>query len=123
MLACKLNVYPVDYSLSKGAALRILKTDQYEKWFRKLKDAAVKARINARIRRIELSGELVGDWKPVGNKVIELRFDIGPGYRVYAHPRGSELVLLLVGGDKSSQQVDVSKAKDLLREWEAQNGR
>lgn len=103
--------------------MRILKTDQYEKWFRKLKDAVARARINARIRRIELYGELVGDWKPVGDKVVELRFDIGPGYRVYAHPRGSELVLLLVGGDKSSQQADIAKAKGLLREWEAQNGR
>ena len=103
--------------------MRILKTDQYDKWLKRLKDAAAKARINARIRRIELAGELVGDWKPVGGKVVELRFDVGPGYRVYAHPRGGELLLLLVGGDKSSQKADVEKAKDLLREWEAQNGR
>ena len=103
--------------------MKILKTEQYDKWFKKLKNAVAKARINARIRRIELSDELVGDWKPVGDKVIELRFDIGPGYRVYAHPKGNELVLLLIGGDKSSQQADIEKAKDLLKEWEVQNGR
>ena len=103
--------------------MKILKTDHFEKWFKKLKDTTVKARINARIRRIEISESLVGDWKPVGDKVVELRFDTGPGYRVYAHPRGSELVLLLAGGDKSTQQADIKMAKDLLREWEAQDGR
>ena len=103
--------------------MEILKTGQYDKWFKKLKDVVAKAHINARIRRIELSGGLVGDWKPVGDKVVELRFDIGPGYRVYAHPKGNELVLLLIGGDKSSQQADIEKAKDLLTEWEAQNDR
>ena len=46
---------------------------------------------------------------------------MGPGYRVYAHLRGSELVLLLFGGDKSSQQADIKQAKNLLKEWEAQN--
>ena len=102
--------------------MRILKTDQYDRWFKKLKDAAGKARINARIRRIELAGELIGDWKPVGDKVIELRVDTGPGYRIYGHVRGSEFILLLIGGDKSTQQADIAKAKDLLKKWEAQNG-
>ena len=103
--------------------MRIFKTDQYEKWFKRLKDTTTKARINARLRRIEVSGVLIGDWKPVGDKVVELRFDSGPGYRMYAHPRGAELLLLLVGGNKSTQQADIKKAKDLLGEWEAQNGR
>ena len=103
--------------------MRILKTDQYDQWFKKLKDAAAKARINARIRRIELAGELTGDYRPVGDKVIELRVNTGPGYRVYGHVRGSEFILLLVGGDKSTQQADIKKAKDLLKEWEAQDGR
>ena len=103
--------------------MRILKTGQYDRWFKKLKDAAAKARINARLRRIELSGELIGDYKPVGDKVLELRVDAGPGYRIYSHLKGDELILLLVGGDKSTQQADIRKAKALLREWEAQNGR
>ncbi len=103
--------------------MRILKTDQYDRWFRKLKDTSTKARINARIRRISLSDALIGDWKPVGGKVIELRFDIGPGYRVYAHSSGNELLLLLIGGDKSTQQADIEKAQNLLKEWEAHDGR
>lgn len=70
-----------------------------------------------------LLGELIGDWKPVGDKVIELRVDTGPGYRIYGHVRGSEFILLLIGGDKSTQQADIAKAKDLLKKWEAQNGR
>ena len=101
--------------------MKVLKTDQYDRWFKRLKDSNVRARINVRIRKIELSGKLVGDWKAVGDKVIELRFDMGPGYRVYAHKRGSELILLLAGGDKSSQQIDIRKAQELLEEWEKQD--
>lgn len=101
----------------------VLKTDQYDRWIRSLKNNEARARINARVRRIQLSNELIGDWKPAGDKVIELRFDFGPGYRVYAHRRGRELILLLAGGDKSTQQADIKKAKALLDEWEAQDGR
>ena len=102
--------------------MKIQKTDQYDRWYKKLKNATARARINARLRRISLSEGLIGDWKPVGGKVVELRIDMGPGYRVYAHPKGSELILLLVGGDKSTQQADIKKARELLKEWEAQNG-
>lgn len=103
--------------------MRILKTGQYDRWFKGLKDSRAKARINARLRRIALANSLIGDWKPVGGKVIELRFDTGPGYRVYAHRRGDEFILLLAGGDKSSQRDDIEKARDLLGEWEAQGVR
>ena len=103
--------------------MRVLKTDQYDRWFRKLKDVSARAKINACIRRIELSNELVGNWKSVGEKIIELRFNFGPGYRIYAHLHGMELILLLTGGDKSTQQADIQKAKALLEEWEAQDGR
>ena len=103
--------------------MKVLKTDQYNKWFRRLRDISARAKINARIRRIEVPNALMRDWKPVGGKVIELRFDFGPGYRVYAHHRGQELLLLLIGGDKSSQQADIRKAQELLELWEAQDGR
>lgn len=102
--------------------MRILKTDQYDRWFRKIGDTQARARINARIRRIELAKGLIGDWKPVGEKVVELRVNTGPGYRVYGHVRGTEFILLLIGRDKSTQQFDIKKAKALLKEWEAQNG-
>lgn len=103
--------------------MKVLKTDQYDKWIKHLKDRNARARINARIRRIEISGVLLGDWKSVGDKVIELRSDVGPGYRIYAHKKGDELILLLVGGNKSTQQADIAKAKELLKAWEAQYGR
>ena len=102
--------------------MEVLKTDQYDRWFKKLRDTVAKARINVRIRRIELAEELVGDWKPVGDKVVELRVDVGPGYRIYGHVKGRQFILLLVGGDKSTQQADIKRAKELLREWEAQDG-
>ena len=103
--------------------MKVLKTDQYDRWLRRLKDVEARAKINARIRRIQLANVLVGDWKNVGGKVIELRVDCGPGYRVYAHLRGRELLLLLLGGDKSTQYEDIRKARVLLEEWEAQGGR
>lgn len=98
--------------------MRIRKTDAYEKWFRRLRDPRARARINARLRRIGLEGRLVGDCKPVGDKVVELRFDIGPGYRVYVTERNGELVILLLGGDKSTQRADIRKARLIARELE-----
>ena len=102
--------------------MRVQKTSQYDRWFRKLKDSIARAKINARIRRIQLVGELVGDWKSVGEKVIELRIDYGPGYRVYVYMEREELLLLLIGGNKSSQQADIKQAKSLLKEWRQENG-
>ncbi len=76
---------------------------------------AVKARIQARILRIE-SGNL-GDHKTVGDGVMELRFDFGPGYRVYFGMDGKTVVLLLIGGDKSSQRRDIKRAQELWSEY------
>ena len=70
-----------------------------------------------RIRSISLTGNL-GDYKPVGGSVYELRIDYGPGYRLYFTWRGSEVVLLLIGGDKTSQQRDIEKAKELNGQYE-----
>ena len=97
--------------------LEILQTDEFTKWMKRLRDTDAKALINVRIRRISLTGNF-GDVKPVGDGVYELRIDYGPGYRVYYSQRGSEIVLLLIGGDKSSQQKDIDKAKRLNAEYE-----
>ena len=70
-----------------------------------------------RIRRIELNGNF-GDVKPVGDGVSELRINYGPGYRVYFAKRVTRIVLLLAGGDKSTQQRDIKRAKSLNAEYE-----
>lgn len=97
--------------------MRIIKTSTYEKWFRRLRDRNAQAQINARLRRIGVHGEVVGDFGVLGDKVIELRFDMGPGYRIYVTVKKEELLLLHVGGDKSTQDADIRKAKELSRLW------
>jgi putative addiction module killer protein len=97
--------------------LGIRRTEEFSKWLRKLRDAEAKARINVRIRRIQLTGNL-GDYKPVDEGVYELRVNYGPGYRIYFGRRGEEIVLLLLGGDKSSQQRDIKRAQRINREYE-----
>lgn len=97
--------------------LEIRRIDEFAKWLKELKDANAKARINLRIRRVSLMGNL-GDYKPVGEGASELRVDYGPGYRAYFGRRGNEIILLLIGGDKSTQQRDIAKAKQLNKEYE-----
>ena len=93
--------------------IEIRQTAEYESWFEKLRDVQAKARILARIRRLSLGN--LGDVKPVGEGVSELRITYGPGYRVYVKQQGDVLVILLVGGDKSSQKRDIERAKELAR--------
>jgi putative addiction module killer protein len=93
--------------------VEIQETDEYQRWFEGLRDRAAKFRIGVRIRRVALGN--FGDIKPVGDGVSELRIAYGPGYRVYLTQRGETLVILLAGGDKSSQQRDIARAKQLAR--------
>ncbi len=93
--------------------IEIRQTAEYESWFEKLRDLQAKARILARIRRLSLGN--LADIKPVGEGVSELRITYGPGYRVYVKQQGDVLVILLVGGDKSSQKRDIERAKELAR--------
>ena len=85
----------------------------YAQWLEKLRDRQAKARIAIRIRRLSLGNP--GDVRPVGGGVPELRIDYGPGYRVYFLKQGAALVILLAGGDKSSQADDIRKARNLAR--------
>jgi putative addiction module killer protein len=94
--------------------LEVRQTITYSSWFDKLRDKAAKVRIDIRIRRLSLGNP--GDVKPVGEGVSELRVNFGPGYRIYFVQRGEELVFLLAGGDKSTQDQDISTAKSLARE-------
>lgn len=93
--------------------IEIRQTEAYAKWFTSLRDRQTKARINARIRRLSLGNP--GDVRPVGEGVSELRIDYGPGYRVYFVQRGQSLVVLLAGGDKSTQDRDIKSALQLAR--------
>lgn len=86
----------------------IRKTSVYAEWIDKLRDVMGRARILARVERLAQGN--AGDSKHVGEGVFELRVDTGPGYRVYYTQQGSQVVILLVGGDKSSQSKDINKA-------------
>jgi len=94
--------------------IEIRKTEQFSVWFLALRDRLARARIQARIDRMELGN--FGDAAPVGEGVSELRIHYGPGYRVYFMQKGRELVILLGGGDKSTQDRDIQAALKLARE-------
>jgi putative addiction module killer protein len=92
----------------------IEKTVEFDKWLRKLKDLRAKAKILFRIQRLE-NDEHFGDCKPVGDGVRELKINYAKGYRVYFHEKNGKIILLLIGGDKSTQQKDIEKAKEILK--------
>jgi putative addiction module killer protein len=92
----------------------IEKTDIFLNWLKSLRDIRAVARIQIRIDRLALGN--VGDAKPVGEGVSELRVDYGPGYRVYFAKRGETLVVLLCGGDKRTQNADIAMAQKLVKE-------
>ena len=94
--------------------IEVRQTDAYESWYRRLRDRDAKSRILIRIRR--LSAGNLGDVRPVGGAVSELRIDYGPGYRVYFLRVDRELAVLLLGGDKSTQRQDIERARELARE-------
>ena len=94
--------------------LEVRQTDGYSEWFATLRDRTAKVRIDIRIRRLSLGNP--GDVKPVGEGVSELRVDHGPGYRVYFIQNAQVYIVLLAGGDKSSQEKDIRTAKELARE-------
>lgn len=93
--------------------LEIRETSAYASWFASLRDRTAKARIDIRIRRVSLGN--FGDTRPVGEGVTELRIHYGPGYQIYLKKQDDDLVILLAGGDKSSQEKDIRLAKDLAR--------
>jgi len=97
----------------------IIQTETFRNWLTDLKDRQALARVTARLARMG-AGNL-GDVKPVGVGVSETRIDYGPGYRVYFGARGKTLIILLVGGDKSTQSKDIKSAKALWEAWKEEN--
>jgi putative addiction module killer protein len=96
--------------------IEVRQTEIFADWFTSLKDRKAKARIQARIDRMEMRN--FGDVAPVSQGVSEMRIFYGSGYRVYFVQRGSIVVILLCGGDKSSQTSDINKAKELVKQIE-----
>lgn len=94
--------------------VEVRQTAGYARWFKKLRDQQARARIDVRIRRLSLGNP--GDARAVGEGVLELRIDYGPGYRVYYIHRGRSVVILLAGGDKRTQDRDIRAAKELAKE-------
>ncbi len=93
--------------------IEVRKTDIYAEWIDGLRDIKARARILMRVERL-VSGN-PGDVKPVGEGVSEMRFHYGPGYRVYFKRHGQKLIILLAGGDKSTQTKDIRTAIELAR--------
>jgi putative addiction module killer protein len=93
----------------------IVKTAEFDRWLRALKDTKAKAKILIRIDRLALGNP--GDVQPVGEGISEMRIHDGPGYRVYYKHRG-ETIVLLFGGDKSSQSHDINRAKTIAGDLE-----
>ena len=96
--------------------IEVRQTAEFHDWLRTLQDKTAAARIASRIVRIQ-SG-LLGDAKPVGEGVSELRIDHGPGYRLYFTQHGAVLIILLCGGDKGTQRSDITKARALAAAME-----
>jgi putative addiction module killer protein len=95
-------------------------TETFRKWRTRLRDERARALIASRLDRLAFGN--AGDVKPVGQGISELRIDYGPGYRVYFLRRGGEIIILLCGGDKSTQATDIKTAKRLAEDWREENG-
>jgi putative addiction module killer protein len=104
---------------------RIRRTSIYKKWFKKLKDNTGKYLIDSRIYRLRQGN--AGDSGPIGEGLSEMRIHFGPGYRIYYKDTGTEIIILFCGGDKSTQEADIARAKEIaklpLEDEEEKNGK
>ena len=95
--------------------IELKQTETFRKWRTRLKDQRARILIASRLDRLAFG--LVGDVEPVGQGISELRIHHGPGYRIYFQKRGSTIIVLLCGGDKSTQADDIQEAKHLAKTW------
>ena len=95
----------------------VRQTQEFQDWLDRLRDQRVQVRMAARLRLAE-AGNL-GDWKPVGGEVSEMRVDIGPGYRLCFTRKGSILIVKLAGGDESTQARDMKRTQRILKQLES----
>jgi putative addiction module killer protein len=96
----------------------VRQTQEFQDWLDGLTDQRAQVRIAARLRQVEFGN--LGDWKSVGGNVSELRVDVGPGYRLYYTRRRNVIIVMLAGGDKSSQKRDINRAQRIARELESE---
>lgn len=96
--------------------IEVVQSETFARWLGKLKDRAAVMRINARIRRLTETGNF-GDAKPIREGISEMRIDYGPSYRLYFIQSGPVLVVLLAGGNKSTQDADIKRAIEIAKEW------
>lgn len=95
--------------------VEVIKSSVFDRWMSELRDRRAAVRVQVRIDR--LAGGNPGDVKPIGGGLSEMRIDYGPGYRVYFMRRGTLLIVLLCGGDKSSQDSDIEQARTIAAQW------
>src|SRR5262245_44511786 len=95
----------------------IVASATYKAWFATLRDTAVRVRIDARIRRLSLGN--AGQHRALKGGIAELKIDVGQGLRVYYMQRGDMLIILLCGGDKSTQQADIRRALQVAEDWDS----
>ncbi|MBC7801114.1 MAG: type II toxin-antitoxin system RelE/ParE family toxin [Gemmatimonadaceae bacterium] len=97
--------------------VEVVRSSTFDAWLRGLRDRVGRAKILVRIERLAAGNP--GDVRPVGEGISELRVSFGPGYRIYFMHEGESLVVLLAGGDKSSQPEDITRAKAIAKQWSA----
>lgn len=95
--------------------LQLKQTETFRKWRMRLRDERARGLIASRLDRLAYGQ--TGDAMPIGSGISELRIHFGPGYRIYFQRRGETVIVLLCGGDKSSQARDITAAKRLAKEW------
>jgi putative addiction module killer protein len=110
-------LYPIRYIYNMNI---IKKTEKFEKWFKKLHNISAKGKILSRLKRAELGN--LGDVKTICAGLFEMRIDCGPGYRIYFTKKEEVIILLLVGGDKSTQDKNIKQAQHVLSELGGWNG-
>lgn len=93
---------------------KVEKTEEFDKWLKKLNDLKAKAKVLFRIQKLE-NDEHFGDFKPVGDGILELRINYAKGYRIYLKENNGKLIILLIGGEKSTQDRDIKKAKQIWK--------
>ena len=104
-------MYPNEYN---KIMYFIEKTSEFDKWFRKLKDLRAKAKILIRVQKLE-QDEHFGDCEPVGDGIQELKINYAKGYRIYFKEKDGKIIVLLIGGDKTSQKRDIETAKEIWK--------